>query len=115
MAGGLDVSNDRQDVSCELGCLRPTGHAHALYGAGRVRRTQPLSARLGGRQGRLGCSHGIESIVRARYSFMPAKAALRSHKARAARSSNAAADGVVGRHLWKYFPVILATSGEDAR
>ena len=33
------------------------------------------------------------------YSFIPAKAALRSHNAKAARSSSAGADGVVGRHL----------------
>ena len=34
-----------------------------------------------------------------RYSSIPAKAALCSHNAKAARSSSAGADGVVGRHL----------------
>jgi hypothetical protein len=68
--------------NCVARCL--AGHAHALG------RTQPLSARLGACQIAFG---------RIRYSFMPAKAALRSHKAKAARSSNADADGVVGRHL----------------
>src|SRR5262245_12390490 len=34
-----------------------------------------------------------------RYSSIPAKAALRCHNAKAARSSSASADGLVGRHL----------------
>src|SRR5262245_1518457 len=34
-----------------------------------------------------------------RYSSIPAKAALRCHNAKAARSSSAGADGLVGRHL----------------
>ena len=33
------------------------------------------------------------------YSFTPANTALCSHNAKAARSSSAGADGVVGRHL----------------
>jgi len=34
-----------------------------------------------------------------RYSSIPAKAALRCHNAKAAQSSSAGADGLVGRHL----------------
>jgi hypothetical protein len=66
------------------------GHARALDGAGGVGHAQPRAALLGGLRA---------AFARIRYSFMPAKAALRSHKAKAARSSNADADGVVGRHL----------------
>jgi hypothetical protein len=73
--------------------LSPLGlaaHTHALDGAGGIGRAQPRAALLGGLKA---------AFARIRYSFMPAKAALRSHKAKAARSSNADADGVVGRHL----------------
>jgi hypothetical protein len=40
VTGGLDLSNDRQNVGRELRRLRLTGRAHAF---------QPLSARLSGR------------------------------------------------------------------
>jgi hypothetical protein len=85
----LDISNDRQDVGRKLSPLGLAGHAHALDGAGGVGLAQSLSARLGG------CQIAFERVL---YSFISAKAVLRSHNARAARSSNAGADGVVGRH-----------------
>jgi hypothetical protein len=55
MTGRLDVPNYGQHVGRKLSRLRLTGHTHALHGAGGVRRrTQPPSARLGGRYSRPG-------------------------------------------------------------
>ena len=90
MASRLDVPNDRQHVGCKSSSLRFAGHSHALDGAGGIERTQLLSACFGAARA---------AFERLRYSFTSAKAALRSHNAKAARSSNAGADGVVGRHL----------------
>jgi hypothetical protein len=49
------------------------------------------------------------------YASRPASAALASHSDNAALSSCAARDGAIGRHMWKYWPVAAAISGEDAR
>jgi hypothetical protein len=52
VAGRLDVPNDRQDVGRKLDCLRLTGHAHALDGAGGVGRAHwahPAAASLAAR------------------------------------------------------------------
>jgi hypothetical protein len=86
-SGGLDVPNDRQDVGRKLRRLRLAGHSHALDW---IERTQLLSACFGAARA---------AFERLRYSFISAKVALRSHNAKAARSSNAGAEGVVGRHL----------------
>jgi hypothetical protein len=74
----------------ELRRPRLAGHSNALDGAGGIERTQLLSACFGGAR---------PAFERVRYSFISAKAALRAHNAKAARSSNAGAEGVVGRHL----------------
>jgi hypothetical protein len=84
MTSRLDIPNDRQDVGSELRCLHLCGPHACARRPSRV----PLSL-----------AAARAAFERIRYSFMPAKAALRSHKAKAARSSNADADGVVGRHL----------------
>jgi hypothetical protein len=84
MASRLDVSNDRQHVGRELRCPVPCGSRACARRPSRV----PLSL-----------AAARAAFERIRYSFMPAKAELRSHKAKAARSSNADADGVVGRRL----------------
>jgi hypothetical protein len=39
MAGGLNLSNDQQNVGSELRCLRFACQAHALDRAGGIRRT----------------------------------------------------------------------------
>jgi hypothetical protein len=90
MAGGLNLSNDRQQLAANCARLCLAAHAHALDGAGGVGRARLLSARFGGAGAAFKCVC---------YSFISAKASLRSHNARAARSSNAGAEGAVGRHL----------------
>ena len=44
MASRLNIPNDRQHVGSELGCLRLTGHAHALDGR-RQGRASPAACR----------------------------------------------------------------------
>jgi hypothetical protein len=62
-AARLDVSNDRQHVGRKLRRLCLAGHAHPLDGAGGIGRTKFLSARLGGRQGRLGALRDRLTLV----------------------------------------------------
>jgi hypothetical protein len=45
IASRLNVPNDREDVGSELCCLRLTGYAHALHGAGSGRACPPGSSR----------------------------------------------------------------------
>jgi hypothetical protein len=85
------VSHDRQDIGGELRRLRLTG-MRSTAPVGRASYPSPTSLTA--------ARTAVGVLYHARpYSFIPAKAALRCHNARAARSSNAAADGVVGRHL----------------
>ena len=83
-----NVQNNRnyvgsKRVACDLRATR-------MRSTSGIERTQLLSACLGAARA---------AFDRFRYSFISAKAALRSHNAKAARSSNAGAEGVVGRHL----------------
>jgi hypothetical protein len=63
MADRLDVPNDRQDVGRKLRRLCLAGHAHALDGAGAIRRARPFSPSLCDRWsclGPLGMSYAEE-------------------------------------------------------